>query len=60
MRLKSTKITAFNRLFPNFNDVSYSQIGKEAKRDKRLACDQRKVNTNTFPTKYFSKEFQIH
>ena len=36
-----------NRPFPNFNDVSYSEIGNEAKRDKRLACDQRKINTNT-------------
>ena len=60
MRLKLTKIKAFNRPFPNFNDVSYSQIGNEAKHDKCLAYDQRKVNTNTFPTKYFSKEFQIY
>ena len=60
MRLKLTKITAFNRPFPNFNDVSYSQIGNEAKRDKPLACDQRKVNTDTFQIKCFSNEFQIY
>ena len=44
----------------NFNGVSYSQIGNGAKHDKRLACDQRKVNTNTFEIKYFSNEFQIY
>ena len=49
-----------NRPFPNFNDVSDSQIGNGAKRDKHLACDQRKVNTNTFQIKYFSNEFQIY
>ena len=48
------------RPFPNFSDVGYSQIGNEAKRDKCLACDQRKVNTNTFQIKYFSNEFQIY
>ena len=48
------------RPFPNFNDLGYSQIGNEAKRDKCLACDQRKVNTSTFQIKYFSIEFQIY
>ena len=67
MGLKLTKITTFNRPFPNFNDVIYSQIGNEAKRDKRLACDQRKVNTNTFQMNFkfidiyfcFSNNFRI-
>ena len=44
---ESQKKTLY-RLFPNFNYVTYSQIGNEAKRDKRLACDYRKVNPNTF------------
>ena len=60
MRLKLTKITIFSGPLPNFNDVSYSQIGNEAKRDKPLACDQRKVNTDTFQIKCFSNEFQIY
>ena len=41
------------RPFPNFNDVTYSQIGNEAKRDKRLACGWRKVNPNTVKTNTF-------
>ena len=58
--LNAFKVNKNNNIhFPNFNDVSYSQIGNEAKRDERLACGQRKVNTNTFQIKYFSNKFQI-
>ena len=57
---KVNKNSNIQQTFPKFNDVSYSQIGNGAKRDKRLACNQRKVNTNTFQINYFSNEFQIY
>ena len=49
-----------NRPFPNFNDVSYFEIGNEVKRNERLACDLRKVNTQTlFKSNTFQMNFKF-
>ena len=41
------------------NDVCYSQIRNEAKRDIRLACDQRKVNKTLFKSNAFQMNFKF-